>query len=267
MWLCSPETAAASALRGVITDPRDLGIDAPVVTLPAHPTIEREMLVRADPARRCAPGRSSSRGPNIAALPEMKPIADTLEVPVLLRVGDDISTDEIMPAGARVLPYRSNVPKIAEFCFDVVDATYPKRALAQRARGGHAIVGGSNYGQGSSREHAALAPRYLGLWTVVARSFARIHYQNLVSFGILPLVFVDPEDHDRIGRGDTLRIEGVEKALRAGERVRATVNGQPLALRHTLSPRQVDIVLAGGLVPQQRASAQRPGAPEAHAPR
>ena len=174
---------------------------------------------------------------------------------MLLKVGDNISTDEIMPAGPKVLPYRSNIQQIAEFVFYPVDETYPRRAREARDAGtGHAIVAGNNYGQGSSREHAALAPRYLGLRAVLARSYARIHWQNLANFGVLPLTFADPADYDRIAQGDVVRLSGVHGALRSGQREFAAslvaANGarRTTAVRHDLSPRQVDLLLAGGVV-------------------
>ena len=154
-------------------------------------------------------------------------------MPILLKVGDDISTDDIMPAGARVMPYWSNIPKTSEFTFELVDDTYAKRARQGGAtRPGHAIVAGTNYGQGSSRENAALAPRYLGLEVVLAKSFARIHWQNLINFGVLPLTFSDPAIFDRLEIGDVVEIAGIEAGLSSGQTVTANINGKPLALRH-----------------------------------
>ncbi|HSK21564.1 MAG TPA: hypothetical protein VK906_00220, partial [Egicoccus sp.] len=191
------------------------------------------------------------KGPNIATLPDVGPLPDTLELPVVLKMGDDISTDEILRAGAEVLPFRSNIPEIAKFAFDVVDPTYHDRAVEAREAGaGHAVVGGSNYGQGSSREHAALAPRYLGLRVAIAREFARIHAQNLANFGVVPLQFVDEDDWDRIEQGDVLRLTGLRDALRAGEEVVVdnTTQGTSLTVRHILSPAQVERVLEGGVI-------------------
>jgi aconitate hydratase len=155
-----------------------------------------------------------------------------------------------MPAGARVLPYRSNIPKISEFSFDVIDDTYARRAVAMRHEGGHAIIGGENYGQGSSREHAALAPRYLGLQLVITKSFARIHWQNLVNFGVLPLTFMHPEDYDKIYMGDIIVIHNLREEIKKGEEIIATIQGKNLSipLRHTLSHRQVEMLLEGGLI-------------------
>ncbi|MGH6944958.1 MAG: aconitate hydratase [Geminicoccaceae bacterium] len=259
VFLCSPETATASALKGAITDPRDLAMAYPKVELPEQQIMNLEMLVAPLPAEE-AREVELIKGPNIASLPELEPLPDRLEVPVLLKVADDISTDEIMPAGARVLPFRSNIPKIAEFAFDMVDDSYATRAKEVRERGGHAVVGGDNYGQGSSREHAALAPRHLGLRLVIARSFARIHWQNLVNFGILPLTFSDPADYDRIDQGDVIAIEHLHDALARGKSLEARLAGGKtgrLMLRHALSPRQLELLRTGGVVNWIRMRAAR----------
>ncbi len=246
--LVSPETAAASALMGVITDPRDLNMVYPQVTEPDQPMLNQQMLIPPLPleeARRV----TLEKGPNIASLPELDELADRLELPVLLKVGDNISTDSIMPAGARVLPYRSNIPKIAEFAFDMVDQTYYQRAKMLAETDGHAVVGGLNYGQGSSREHAALAPRYLGLRVVLARGFARIHEQNLVNFGIVPLTFLDPAEYDQIESGDVLVFDDLKKKVRQSRvLIENRHRKHTFEARHGLSPRQVEILLAGGLI-------------------
>jgi aconitate hydratase len=254
--LTSPETAAASAHQGVITDPRTLGIKYPVICEPdefADVKSAEALLVPPLPPDE-ASQVAFEKGPNISTLPEAEPLPDTLELPVLLIVKDNISTDEILPAGARVLPYRSNIPKISEFVFDMVDPTYHERAAEVRDAGGHIVVGGANYGQGSSREHAALAPRFLGLRAVLARSFARIHWQNLVNFGILPLSFVDPHDADRIQQGDTLRLSELDK-IRPGENlsVQHVNQNRSFEVQQTLSPRQIEVLRAGGLINWVRA--------------
>jgi aconitate hydratase len=200
------------------------------------------------------PGESAKvelkKGPNIVSLPEFEPLPDTLELPVLLKVGDDISTDEIMPAGARVLPFRSNIPEISRFCFEIVDGTYHDRAKKTCDSGGHAIVGGDNYGQGSSREHAALAPRHLGLCVVFAKTFARIHWQNLVNFGVLPLTFVAPSMYDLLDQGDRLCLKGLPGQLRTANRIHVECSAKGLAFEfgHNLSARQIEVLLAGGLI-------------------
>ncbi|WP_338749133.1 aconitate hydratase [Janibacter alittae] len=249
VWLCSPETAAAAALTGRITDPRTLAdshdLAYPRPTMPERYSTIDDMLQAPLPQEE-AEQVELVKGPNISSLPEFAPISDRVEVPTLLVMGDDVSTDEIMPAGSQVLPFRSNIPRIADFSFVRVDETYPERAKGGE---GHVVVAGENYGQGSSREHAVIAPRYLGLVAVIAKSFARIHWQNLANFGVLPLEFDDPSDHDSISVDDTVVLDGVHDALRAGRGLTATIGGREVALHHRLSDRQVDMVLAGGRIP------------------
>ncbi len=244
--LVSPETATASALTGVITDPRTLGIPYARIADPDNPIINREMFMPPLPLE-AARQVVLFKGPNIAALPTFEVLPDEIEVPVLLKVADDISTDEIMPPGLRVLPFRSNIPMIAEFSFDRIDPSYATRAKEVK---GHAVVGGRNYGQGSSREHAALGPQYLGLRVVLAKSFARIHAQNLINFGVLPLTFVDPADFDGIQAGDVLRLDDVRRSLTEGGElvVKNITRGQNFQVRHFISPRQVEFLLRGGLI-------------------
>jgi len=235
----------------VITDPRALGISYPKVKLPRKHILNREMLIPPLPVEEAA-RVELVKGPNIHTLPPLDVLPDRLELPILLKVGDNISTDEIMPAGARVLPYRSNIPKISEFVFEIIDPTYPKRAMERKPPGPHAIIGGENYGQGSSREHAALAPRYLGLRMVIAKSFARIHRMNLVNFGILPLTFSDPSLYDRLELNDILVMENVRQQLAESVdsrtlTLRVRKKNLNITVQHTLFPRMIEVVLAGGL--------------------
>lgn len=248
VFLCSPETAAASALKGVITDPRTLGMAYPQVREPNDPIINTRTLIapmEASKARKV----HLIKGPNIESLPNFEPLETQLDLPVLVKAGDDVSTDEIMPAGGEVLPYRSNIPKIAEFSFRGVIDGYADRA---RETGDHIVIGGENYGQGSSREHAAIAPRYLGLRVVIAKSFARIHHQNLVNFGVLPLTFSDSNDYDTLEVETRISFDKLQETLETGGPVTAQVDGRTLTLEHALTPRQVEILFSGGLIAWMR---------------
>jgi aconitate hydratase len=241
IYLASAEVCAATALEGAMTDPRDLGTP-PVVEMPGSFVINDNMIVPPQEG-----DLEIERGPNIKPLPTRGELDNTLEGKTLLVVGDNITTDHIMPAGAEILPYRSNVPALSDYVFTRVDSDFPARA---REAGGGFIVGGENYGQGSSREHAALVPMYLGLKAVLAKSFARIHRANLVNVGILPLTFVDPDDYEKFHRDDVLRIGGVRDALQKGEPLTVENLTQNCVAEVTcdLSPRQVRAALAGGLL-------------------
>src|SRR2546428_455549 len=241
VYLCSPETAAATAVRGAITDPRDLG-KFPIVKEPTKYPIDTSGFEW--PPKDPASG-PTIRGPNIAPLPVAKPPKDTIEGEVLILLGGNISTDHIMPAGAKVLPLRSNIPAIAEHVFEYVDSTFPERA---KKAGGGFIVAGDNYGQGSSREHAAVAPMFLGVQLVLAKSFARIHLDNLVNSGIPPVTFANPNEYEGIQKGDRLRITNVLAAIRGRGEASAEdlTRGTRAVLRVSLRPHQREVLLAGG---------------------
>jgi aconitate hydratase len=250
VFLCSPETAAVSALAGRIVDPRTLSIPYPKLVEPAAP-FSSLMLIEKPPPLPEARMVKLVKGSNIHSLPEFDALPDALDLPILLKMGDNVSTDEILPAGAKVLPYRSNLEKIATFSFARIDPTYADRASRDTIRG-HAVVGGKNYGQGSSREHAAAAPRYLGLRIVLAKSFARIHRQNLVNYGVLPLRFADPSDYDRVAAGEVLQAHHLRRSLEEGAPISLFCAGREIETRHDLTADQIEIILDGGVVNRRR---------------
>ena len=244
VYLVSPETAVAAALTAEITDPRLLG-EAPVVTLPEKFRIDDSAVLAPAPADK-ADAVEVLRGPNIKKFPDSRPQTDSLTAELVLKVGDNITTDHIMPAGAKILPYRSNIPHLSQYCFGVCDPTFPERA---KAAGECFVVGGVNYGQGSSREHAALVPLYLGVRVVIAKSFARIHVANLINAGIMPLTFENPEDYDALNQGDRLSLSGVYQGMEDGKMLLTDeTNGKQIPLVCAFTERQKDMLKAGGLL-------------------
>ena len=244
VYLVSPETAVAAALTGYITDPRQLG-EMPEIKMPESFKIDDSAVIEPASVKE-AENLEILRGPNIKPFPESKPQTDSLTAELVLKVGDNITTDHIMPAGAKILPYRSNIPHLSQFCFGVCDTTFPERA---KALGQSIIVGGSNYGQGSSREHAALVPMYLGVRVVITKSFARIHVANLINAGIMPLTFKNADDYDKLNQGDKLSLTNVFDGMDKGEiLLKDETTGETFTLCCSFTDRQKAILKAGGLL-------------------
>jgi aconitate hydratase len=251
VYLTNPVACVLMALKGEIVDPRDAGITIEAVAEPERFMINDNLLI---PPVADTKDVVIVKGPNIRDVPVKEPLTDEIRAEVLLKVGDNITTDDIMPAGSRVLPFRSNIPAISEFVFENIDKTFSQRALAARAQGGAIVVGGENYGQGSSREHAAIAPMFLGLQAVIVKSFARIHRANLLNFGVLPLTFIDEKDYDRIGQGDILSIAGLAAAVRGSQvySVEDKTKGFSFTVGSNLNDREKELILKGGLLPHTR---------------
>ncbi len=253
VYLVSPETAAASALAGVLTDPRTLGEESEISMPEAflindnmvEPPVEEALMETVE----------VQRGPNIKPFPISEPLPDSIEKKAILKVGDNITTDHIMPAGSKILPYRSNVPYLSQFCFGVCDKEFPERC---KKEGGGIVIGGSNYGQGSSREHAALVPLYLGVKAVVAKSYARIHCANLANMGLIPLQFVNEDDYDRIDQMDDLRLPHIKEELEQGNQVTLedVTKGITIQVEAQLTKRQRAMVIAGGLLNYTKGKAE-----------
>lgn len=243
--------AAYSAIKGVLSNPRELG-EEPEIQLPEQFLINDNMIIPPAPPEE-AKNIEVVRGPNIKPFPNANPLAERIDAECILKVGDNITTDHIMPAGSKILPYRSNIPYLSKFCFAVCDEHFAERA---KEKGGGIVVGGVNYGQGSSREHAALVPLYLGIKAVVAKSFARIHTANLINAGIIPLTFADEHDYDAIAQGDQLSLPDIKKDIENSDTtvLENKTTGKKITVNINLSKRQREIIIAGGLLNYTRVS-------------
>jgi aconitate hydratase len=251
VYLTNPVACTVMALKGEITDPRDAGFDVPVVSEPDSFLINDNLLI---PPKADAAGVVIIKGPNIREVPVKAPLSADIKAEVLLKLGNNITTDDIMPAGSKVLPFRSNIPAISEFVFENIDKTFSSRANEAKEKGGAIIVGGENYGQGSSREHAAIAPMYLGIKAVIVKSFARIHRANLVNFGILPVLFKSEQDYNRIEQGDILEMKDTVNALKGSQTftVANQTKGYTFDVTVNLNSREKELILKGGLLPHTR---------------
>jgi aconitate hydratase len=251
VYLASPVSCAVFALKGEMTDPRESGLKINIPREPSVNIINDNMLIKPKENLHAV---KVLKGPNIKEVPVKEPAGEKIEAAVLLKLGDNITTDDIMPAGSTILPLRSNIPAISEYVFSNIDGTFSSRAKEAKVKGGGIIVGGENYGQGSSREHAALAPMYLGIHAVIAKSFARIHRSNLINFGILPLLFKSAEDYEKTEQGDRLIIEEIKNSL-AGNRdiiVSNQTKNYSFAVISSLNDREKEIILSGGLLPNTK---------------
>jgi len=256
VYLTNPLACAVFAIKGEIIDPRDSGLHIKTSREPSHYTINDNLLIKPQEDTRTI---TIVKGPNIKEVPVKEPLGEKIEADVLLKLGDNVTTDDIMPAGSTILPLRSNIPAISEFVFSNIDKTFSTRAMEAQSEGGGIIVGSENYGQGSSREHAALAPMYLGIHAVIALTFARIHRANLINFGIFPLQFINKDDYNKVEQGDKLRIQSMKEALKGNQHytVENVTKNYSFEALSNLNERERDIILSGGLLPytkKQRAA-------------
>lgn len=255
VYLANPLVCALFAIKGEITDPIKSDVRVDIAEEPSSYTVNDNMIIK---PKEDTGGINIVKGPNIREVPVKTPLKDKIEAIVLLKLGDNITTDDIMPAGSKVLPFRSNIPAISEFVFSNIDETFSKRATEAKEAGGGIVVGGENYGQGSSREHAAMAPMYLGLQAVIAKSFARIHRANLINFGILPLLFKSPDDYEKIEKGDRILIKNVIQALNSGQtfKVENQTKGYVFDVVSKLNERERKLIMKGGLLPYTKQQAE-----------